>query len=86
VLPANGNPLVTRLEPTAAASTPPRQTVAPPGDNLISPGLRQIDCKLSRLTDDVQDLKRWMSSVEDRLAGVSRQLDRLEDRLLRVHY
>lgn len=53
-------------------------------DNLILTMLRRMDAKLDRLTDDVADLKRRMSSVEEGLAGVNRRLDRLDDRVLRI--
>ena len=53
--------------------------------------LRRIDAKLDRLTDDVQDLKHRMTSVERQLgdlrvdlARVSPRLDRLEVRIDRI--
>ena len=53
--------------------------------------LRRIDAKLDRLTDDVQDLKHRMTSVERQLgdlrvdlAHVSPRLDRLEVRIDRI--
>lgn len=46
--------------------------------------LRQMDEKLDRLIDDVNDLKVHMTNVEENLAGVHRRLDRVEARLDRV--
>lgn len=53
-------------------------------DNMVLRYLRRIDEKLDRLSDDVGDLKRRMTSVEEAIAGQSRRFDRIEDRLTRI--
>jgi len=60
-------------------------------ENLMLVLLRRMDTKLDRLSDDVQDLKHRMTSVERQLgelrvdiALVSGRLDRLEVRIDRI--
>jgi len=53
-------------------------------DNLVLALLRRIDTNVQALQDDVRDLKRRMTGVEEGLAGVNRRLDRLEDRVVRI--
>jgi len=60
-------------------------------ENLMLVLLRRMDTKLDRLSDDVQDLKHRMTSVERQLgelrvdiAHVSGRLDRLEVRIDRI--
>lgn len=53
-------------------------------DNLVLVFLRRIDGKVDRLIDDVNDLKAWVSAVEENLAGVHRRIDRLELRVERI--
>jgi hypothetical protein len=60
-------------------------------DNLVLFHLRRIDAKLDRLTDDVGDLKRQASSIEQAVAGLhgdfsgqSLRLDRIDIRLDRI--
>jgi len=60
-------------------------------DNLVLTLLRRLDAKIDRLTDDVQDLKHRMTSVERQLgdlrtdmAGISARIDRLETRIDRI--
>ena len=46
--------------------------------------LQRLDEKLDRVIDDVRDLQRRMSSVEESLIGFQRVLDRVEMRLDRI--
>ena len=43
--------------------------------------LRRIDTKIDRLIDDIRDIKHRMTTIEASVAGQSRRLDRVEDRL-----
>jgi len=53
-------------------------------DNLVLALLRKIDQRTERMTDDLQDLKVRVTSVEEGLAGVNRRLDRVESRIDRI--
>jgi len=57
-------------------------TVEP--DSVVPIPLRKIDQRTERLSDDLQDLKIRMTSVEEGLAGVNRRLDRIEGRIDRI--
>ena len=46
--------------------------------------LRRIDGNVSRLVEDVHDLKVRVTSIETNMAGFNRRLDRFEDRLDRI--
>ena len=46
--------------------------------------LQRLDQKLDRVIDNVRDLQRRMSSVEESLTGFQRVLDRVEMRLDRI--
>ena len=46
--------------------------------------LQRLDEKLDRVIDNVRDLQRRMSSVEESLTGFQRVLDRVEMRLDRI--
>ena len=50
-------------------------------DSLVLRHLRRIDTKVDRLIDDIRDIKHRMTTVEESVAGQSRRLDRVEDRL-----
>ena len=50
-------------------------------DSLVLRQLRRIDTKVDRLIDDIRDIKHRMTTVEESVAGQSRRLDRVEDRL-----
>ncbi len=52
--------------------------------NLILEYMRKFDQKLDRMVDDLSDMKRRVTGVEENLAGVHRRLDRMDDRLDRV--
>ena len=47
-------------------------------ENVVLILLRRIDERTERMSDDLQDLKIRMTSVEEGLAGVNRRLDRLD--------
>jgi archaellum component FlaC len=53
-------------------------------DSLVLRYLRRIDEKLDRVIDDVGDLKRRVSNLEESVVGLTRRIDRLEIRLERV--
>ena len=53
-------------------------------DSIVLAILRKIDQRTERMTDDLQDLKVRLTSVEEGLAGVDRRLDRLEHRVERI--
>jgi archaellum component FlaC len=53
-------------------------------DNVVLVLLRKIDERTERISDDLQDRKVRMTSVEEGLAGVNRRLDRLEGRMERI--
>ena len=52
--------------------------------NLILEYMRKFDKKLDRVVDDLSDLKRRVTAVEENLAGVHRRLDRIDDRVDRI--
>jgi len=51
---------------------------------FISEQLKRIQTGQTRLLEDMGDLKKRMTGVEEALAGQSRRLDRVEDRLDRI--
>ena len=53
-------------------------------DSLVLRHLHRIDIKVDRLIDDMRDIKHRMTTVEKSVAGQSRRLDRVEDRLDRI--
>jgi archaellum component FlaC len=53
-------------------------------DNVVLVLLRKIDERTERIAEDLQDLKVWVTSVEEGLAGVNRRLDRIEGRVERI--
>jgi predicted nucleic acid-binding Zn-ribbon protein len=53
-------------------------------DNLILNMLRRIDATVSRLAEDVQDIKVRLTAVEEAIVGVNRRLHRLEVRVERI--
>ena len=53
-------------------------------ENLTLVYLRRIDATMSRMADDLRDLKVRMTGVEEGLAGVNRRLDRLDERVDRL--
>jgi archaellum component FlaC len=53
-------------------------------ENVVLILLRRIDERTERMSDDLQDLKIRMTSVEEGLAGVNRRLDRLDGRVDRI--
>ena len=67
-------------------------------DSLILVYLRRIDTRLERMDEDIQDLKRRMTAVEDGIArlhheiaairgdyaGLQLRMDRFDDRLARI--
>jgi tetrahydromethanopterin S-methyltransferase subunit G len=60
-------------------------------DNLVLRYLRRMDEKLDRVIDDIADLKRRMTSLEQAVsllhgdfAGQSLRIDRIEARLERI--
>ncbi len=52
--------------------------------NLILRYLRRIDENIAELREDMREVKRRLSLVEESQAIVSRRLDRLEDRVERI--
>jgi archaellum component FlaC len=53
-------------------------------DSLVLEYLRRLDAGMQLLREDVGDLKRRMTGVEEGLAGVNRRLDRLDERAGRI--
>jgi archaellum component FlaC len=53
-------------------------------DSIVLAILRKIDQRTERMTEDLQDLKVGVTSVEEGLAGVNRRLDRLDHRVERI--
>ena len=53
-------------------------------ENLILEYLRRLDAGMQLLREDVGDLKRRLTGVEEGLAGVNRRLDRLDGRVERI--
>ena len=53
-------------------------------DNLVLEYLRRLDAGVQLLREDVGDLKRRMTGVEDGIAGVNRRLERLDERVGRI--
>lgn len=53
-------------------------------DSLILQYLRRLDTTSQAMREDIADLKRRMTGVEEGLAGVNRRLDRLDGRMERV--
>ena len=58
--------------------------MADESDNLVLPMLRRSDANVSEMREDIRDLKVRMTHVEEGLAGVNRQIDRVELRLDRI--
>ena len=62
-------------------------------ENRVLEMLRQLDAKMDRVIDDIADLKRRVTALEEGqaalaqgLAGVNRRLDRLEARVDRIEH
>lgn len=62
-------------------------------ENRVLEMLRQLDAKMDRVIDDIADLKRRVTALEEgqaalaqELAGVNRWLDRLEARVDRIEH
>ena len=62
-------------------------------ENRVLEMLRQLDAKMDRVNDDIADLKRRVTALEEGqaalaqgLAGVNRRLDRLEARVDRIEH
>lgn len=53
-------------------------------DSLILQYFRRLDAGQREMRDDIADLKRRMTGVEEGLAGVNRRLDRLDGRVERI--
>lgn len=53
-------------------------------ESLILQYLRRLDITVQAMREDIADLKRRMTGVEEGLAGVNRRLDRLDGRMERV--
>ena len=53
-------------------------------ESLILGYLRRLDAGVQLLREDVGDLKRRLTGVEEGLAGVNRRLDRLDGRVERI--
>lgn len=53
-------------------------------ENLTLVYLRRIDATVSRIAEDVHDLKVRITSLEEAVVGVQRRIDRIEERLERV--
>ncbi|MEQ8814901.1 MAG: hypothetical protein RLO51_13100 [Thalassobaculum sp.] len=53
-------------------------------ESLILEYLRRLDAGMQLLREDVGDLKRRLTGVEEGLAGVNRRLDRLDGRVERI--
>ena len=60
-------------------------------DNIMLVYLRRIDARLERMEEDVRDLKRRMTLVEEGMghiaqsyAGLQLRMDRIENRLDRI--
>ena len=52
--------------------------------NLILADMRRFDRKIDRVSEDLRDLKGFVTGVEEHLAGVNRRIDRMEDRMDRI--
>ncbi len=50
----------------------------------FSAQMNDMQVRMDRLIDDVGDLKRRTTGVEEAVVGLNRRLDRIEDRLDRV--
>ncbi len=68
----------------ARARTVYRPAMADEPDNLVLQYLRRIDVNVTRLSDDVRDLKVRMTGVEEGLMLINRRMDRFEQRLDRI--
>ena len=62
-------------------------------ENRVLEMMRQLDAKMHRVIDDIADLKRRVTALEEGqaalaqgLAGVNRWLDRLEARVDRIEH
>ena len=53
-------------------------------ENLTLKFLRRIDEKLDRVAEDVHMIKVRLTSVEESLVGITRCVDRIEDRMDRI--
>lgn len=53
-------------------------------DNVVLQYLRRLDETVSRIADDMQDLKHRMTALEIQVAGQSARMDRIEMRLERI--
>ena len=53
-------------------------------ENLMLVYLRRVDTTVSRIAEDVHDLKVRMTSLEEAVVGVQRRIDRIDGRLERV--
>ena len=53
-------------------------------DNLTLTLLRRIDQNVSRLQDDMRDVKIRVTAIEEGQAGIHRRLDRMENRVERI--
>ena len=53
-------------------------------ESLILEYLRRLDAGMQLLREDVGDLKRRLTGVEEGLAGVNCRLDRLDGRVERI--
>lgn len=53
-------------------------------ESLILEYLRRLDAGVQLLREDIGDLKRRVTGVEEGLAGVNRRLDRLDGRVERI--
>ena len=58
--------------------------MAPEPENLVIQYLRRLDAGVQLLREDLGDLKRRMTGVEEGLVGVNRRLDRLDGRVERI--
>jgi archaellum component FlaC len=53
-------------------------------DGLVLQYLRRLDTTTQAMREEIGDLKRRMTGVEEGLAGVNRRLDRLDGRVERI--
>jgi hypothetical protein len=53
-------------------------------DSLVLHLLGRMDDKLTRLADDMHDVKVRLTAIEEGVAGVNRRIDRAEARLDRI--
>ncbi|GHD39898.1 hypothetical protein GCM10017083_02530 [Thalassobaculum fulvum] len=53
-------------------------------ESLVLEYLRRLDASVQLLREDVGDLKRRTTGVEEGIAGVNRRLDRLDGRVERI--